>query len=331
MSKIEWTHRPGTKSEVLNPTTGCDKVSRGCKNCYAEIMHRRLTGMGQEKYQQPFLGHVRYWAEELEKPFRWKKPRTVFLNSMSDIFHKDVTVQQIAEIYAMMFLNPQHTFIVLTKRSNRACDMLNGSEFFDEFYRACNMMHDKYIQTLEQEMYQYVELKSMWPLKNVWQGVSVESQEQDHRIDELANTPAYIRVVSYEPAVGPLDFRKWFNLYEYEEGKYGFRTGSRWLGSPDWIISGGESGRHASPAHPDWFRMVRDQCAAANVPYFFKQWGEYVPVDKKHAMEDNEIVFTNKGMEVIMAEASISQVMAKVGKKESGNLLDGKQHLEFPA
>jgi protein gp37 len=112
MSKIEWTHRPGTKSEVLNPTTGCDKVSAGCRSCYAEVMHKRLTGMGQPKYQQPFLGHVRFWPDELAKPFKWKNPRTVFLNSMSDIFHKDVTVESIAMIYAMMFLTQKHTYIV---------------------------------------------------------------------------------------------------------------------------------------------------------------------------------------------------------------------------
>lgn len=152
MSKIEWTHRPGTKSEVLNPTTGCDRVSKGCMNCYAEVMHRRLTGMGQPKYQQPFLGHVQYWPDELAKPFKWKKARTVFLNSMSDIFHKEVTVEQIAEIYAMMFLNPNHIFIVLTKRADRAKEVLKSKEFMCAYHKACNGLHDKYIQRLEQEM-----------------------------------------------------------------------------------------------------------------------------------------------------------------------------------
>jgi protein gp37 len=302
MSKIEWTHRHGTKSEVLNPTTGCDKVSRGCRNCYAEVMHKRLRGMGQPKYQQPFLGHVRYWEDELAKPFRWNKPRTVFLNSMSDIFHDAVTVQQIAEIYAMMFLTSKHTYIVLTKRASRANYVLSSVEFFEEYHKACNRLHDKYVSTLEQEMYQCIELESMWPLTNVWQGVSVESQDEDYRIDELIKTPAHITVVSYEPAVGPLDIQKYGNKIS-------------------WLIAGGESGHRATPPHPDWFRAVRDQCAAAGVAFFFKQWGEW-----------HEFNFELGSVRTQFPHIFSDGIkMVRVGKKGSGNVLDGRQHLEFPA
>lgn len=341
MSKIEWTHRPGTKSEVLNPTTGCDKESRGCKFCYAEIMHKRLTGMGQPKYQQPFLGHVQFWPDELAKPFRWKKPRTVFLNSMSDIFHKDITVVQIAQIYAMIFLTQWHTYIVLTKRADRACVVLNSSEFWEAFVEAVNNLPDAHKSPWGANVWTSEELEERWPLKNVWQGVSVENQDTaDLRIPFLLQTDAHIRVVSYEPAIGPVNFNR-INIdipteiegYRYKEvdclDKY-FQRDTPFKGAINWVIAGGESGHNASPSHPDWFRTVRDQCEAAGVAFFFKQWGEYMPVDKNHATEDNEIVFTNKGREVIMAEASISQVMAKVGKKESGNLLDGKQHLNYP-
>lgn len=331
MSKIEWTHRPGTKSEVLNPTTGCDKVSRGCKFCYAEVMHKRLRGMGQRKYQQPFLGHVRYYPDELAKPFGWKKPRTVFLNSMSDIFHKDVSVFAIAEIYAMMFLTPKHTYIVLTKRSDRAREILNSVEFWEDYWKACNRLHDKYIKPLSEALYFEDELQSMWPLKNVWQGVSVESQEQDQRIEDLAVTPAHIRVVSYEPAVGPLDFSRVFGLYQLEDGSWHTKVGSRWEGSPDWVIAGGESGHKASPAHPDWFRTVRDQCAAAGVSFFFKQNGEWMPVDQRHADGENEVVLIPTGDQMIITTHERAVVMKKVGKHESGNYLDGVQHLEFPA
>lgn len=316
MSKIEWTHRPGTKSEVLNPTTGCDKISQGCKFCYAEVMHRRLKGIGQQKYQQPFLGHVKYWPDELAKPFKWKKPRTVFLNSMSDIFHQDVTVQQIAEIYAMMLLTYWHTYIVLTKRSERAMTILNSSEFIDELVDAVNNFP---IPTWNTMLQSTEDVLQRWPLKNVWQGVSVERQQEDYRIDQLALTPANIRVVSYEPAIGPLDLADKFGLYQLEDGTYHLKVGSRWEGSPDWVIAGGESGHHARPAHPDWYRTVRDQCAAAGSAFFFKQFGTWAPGEFGRLYREET------------TDWSDGQTMVKVGKHASGNFLDGVQHLEFPA
>jgi protein gp37 len=318
MSKIEWTHRPGTKSEVLNPTTGCDKVSAGCRGCYAEVMHRRLKGMGQPKYQQPFLGHVKYWPDELAKPFKWKKPRTVFLNSMSDVFHENVTVQQIAEIYAMMFLTPKHTYIVLTKRSSRAMTVLRSDEFFEQYWAACNRLHSKYIDTLSESLYFEDELRTDFPLENVWQGVSVERQQEDMRIDHLALTPARIRVVSYEPAIGPLDLSDKFGLYQLEDGTWHLKVGSRWEGSPDWVIAGSESGDSARPAHPDWYRTIRDQCAAAGTAFFFKQWGQWAPGETGRLYREET------------TDWSDGQIMVKVGKHASGNFLDGVQHLEFP-
>lgn len=322
MSKIEWTHRPGTKSEVLNPTTGCDKVSRGCRNCYAEIMHKRLRGMGQPKYQQPFLGHVKFWPEELEKPFKWKKPRTVFLNSMSDIFHDSITVQQIAEIYAMMFLTPQHTYIVLTKRADRAKLILNAYEFMVEYCNACNRLHDKYIKSLSDLMYFDDEIKSMWPLKNVWQGVSVEDDSQLDRARNLVYTPAHIRVISYEPAVGPLNLNEYLFNSKYGGG-YPFKNleekhRTKIIDNINWVIAGGESGHRATPSHPDWFRTVRDQCKAAGVSFFFKQWGTWAPGEMGRLYREETSTWSD------------GQPMVKVGKHESGNFLDGVQHLEFP-
>lgn len=332
MSKIEWTNRPGTKSEVLNPTTGCDKVSRGCRSCYAEVMHKRLTGMGQPKYQQPFLGHVKFWPDELAKPFAWKKARTVFLNSMSDIFHKDVTVQQIAMIYAMMFLNDKHTFIVLTKRSEQAKDILNSKEFFIEYHNACNRLHDKYMQHLEQEMYQYDELQSMWPLRNVWQGVSAENQELfDERVADLMRTPAWIKVISIEPQVGPIDMFKRFESNQFIRF---------------WVINGGESGHMATPMHPDWPRKLRDQCKYMGTPYFFKQWGRWgdearakklLRPDQALGVFNPVYVYRDSGKvcefdltNYLDVDAGRCDWMFDLGKKDAGNFLDGVQHLEFP-
>lgn len=334
MSKIEWTHRLGTKSEVLNPTTGCDKISSGCKFCYAETMHKRLRGMGQPKYQQPFLGGATYWSEELSKPFKWKKPRTVFLNSMSDIFHKDITVLQIAEIYAMMMLTPQHTYIVLTKRSDRAMEILKNGAFKFAYYKACNYLHDKYIKHLEQEMYQYDEIMDLWPLKNVWQGISAENQEMfDQRVDDLHHTEAWIRVVSIEPQIGPINMFSKFESNEFNRF---------------WIIQGGESGGKARPPHPDWFRTVRDQCKYAGIPYFFKQWGTWAPDVVMNTNEELAHVFDNlpdpgypvqiinyegkHNNQLLMKPITEPHIrMLKKGKHKSGNYLDGVQHLKFPA
>lgn len=323
-------------------------------------MHKRLMGMGQPKYQQTFLGHVQFWPDELSKPYGWRKPRTVFLNSMSDIFHKNIRVRDIARIYAMMFLTQWHTYIVLTKRGDRACIVLRSQEFWDFFVDEVNNSPDSHRSPYGTMVYTPEDLKERWPLKNVWQGVSVESQEQDHRIDELGNTPAYIRVVSYEPAVGPLDLRKWFGLYEYETGKFGLKVGARWQGSPDWVIAGGESGHHAVPAHPDWFRIVRDQCEAAGVPFFFKQWGAWEPdshvsfngpffihgpkhylvnIDGKYYPYGDILTDTPKYTEEenkLSEECNLTKEdnaywMANTGKAKSGNFLDGKQHLNYPA
>lgn len=163
MSKIEWT------GITWNPITGCDKVSQGCKNCYAETMSKRLKGMGQKKYQNGFK--LSLHPEELEKPFSWKKPQMVFVCSMSDLFHKDVPMEFIWDIFEVMKKNPQHTFQVLTKRSER-------------MYYACNGM------TIPE---------------NVWMGVSVENIKQRGRIYDLNLVAAKTRFLSCEPLLGPLD------------------------------------------------------------------------------------------------------------------------------
>jgi protein gp37 len=353
MTSIEWTHRPGTKGETLNTTTGCDKVSQGCKNCFAEVMHKRLRGMGQPKYQEPFLGHVKFWPDELAKPFKWKKPRTVFLNSMSDIFHKDIDVRQIAEIYAMMFLTQKHTYIVLTKRADRARVVLNSKEFWGHYVDAVNNL--PYESEWSVKVWTRDELSSRWPLTNVWQGVSVENQHHIDRVEDLSATPAHIRVVSYEPVIGPLDLSAIFGLYQLEDGSWHLKVGSRWEGSPDWLIAGGESGHKARPYHPQWFRTVRDQCAAAGVPFFLKQFGEWgtttcnmTTQEPTYKMYHSYQHFTQKdwvhkgqvcvdvngkqceiGKDFMEAEYPVV-ILSKVGKNNSGNTLDGVQHLNFP-
>jgi protein gp37 len=170
-SAIEWT------GATWNPVTGCDRVSKGCDHCYALTLAARLKAMGQAKYQHdgdprtsgPGFGVTMHPAE-LELPKRWRRPRVIFVNSMSDLFHPKVTAEFVAEVFAVMAATPQHTYQVLTKRPRRARQLLRG-----------------------------------WtPLPNVWLGVSVEADEQVDRAEILRDIPASVRFLSCEPLLGPL-------------------------------------------------------------------------------------------------------------------------------
>lgn len=217
-STIEWTE------STWNPVTGCSKVSPGCRHCYAERMAYRLQAMGQPNYKNGF--EVTLHEHALELPLKWKRPQTIFVNSMSDLFHEDVPTDFILQAFEIMRLAHWHRFQVLTKRSERLVELSSSI---------------------------------IWP-SNVWMGVSVESQEWTFRIDHLRETGAYIKFLSLEPLLGPLP-----NLD---------------LTEIDWAIVGGESGPDARPIAPQWVKDIRNECLAANVPFFFKQWGG---VNKKKA------------------------------------------------
>ena len=212
-SKIEWTEA------TWNPVTGCSKVSEGCRYCYAETFAKRLQGMGVEKYRNGF--NLTLHKDTLREPLKWKKPRVVFVNSMSDLFHKDIPGDYIKQIFGVMRQNPQHVFQVLTKRS----DILR-------YYDSEGLLQWQH---------------------NIWMGVTVEHAKTISRIDHLRCTGARVKFLSCEPLLGPL---KNLNL-----------TGI------DWVIVGGESGRSARPMKEEWVLDIREQCAVANVPFFFKQWG----------------------------------------------------------
>lgn len=222
-SSIEWTQA------TWNPVTGCDKISPGCKFCYAEVMARRLKAMGQANYKNGF--ELTLQPHMLELPLTWKKPKTIFVNSMSDLFHKDVPLDYVQQVFAVMRKASWHQFQVLTKRSDRLAELASQIE---------------------------------WP-KNVWMGVSVESQEYVGRIDHLRQVPAHVRFLSLEPLLGPLP--------------------SLSLDGIHWVIVGGESGHHARPMDGAWVTEIRDQCVAAKVPFFFKQWGGF---NKKKAGRELE-------------------------------------------
>lgn len=223
-SGIEWTEA------TWNPTTGCDRVSPGCDNCYALTLAKRLKAMGSSKYQRdgdprtsgPGFGLTLH-PDTLDLPRRWARPRLVFVNSMSDLFHPEVPDAFIGEVFEVMADTPRHTYQILTKRSKRLATIGAGLE---------------------------------WP-PNVWMGVSVETARYRFRIDHLRQVPAAVRFLSLEPLLGPL--RKLD------------------LGGVGWVIAGGESGGQARPVQEEWVIDIRDRCAAADVPFFFKQWGGRTP------------------------------------------------------
>ena len=210
-SGIEWTE------STWNPVTGCTKISPGCKHCYAKRMAERLQTMGQRNYVNGFA--VTLQPHMLDRPLTWKKPQTIFVNSMSDLFHEDVPVDYIRKVFGVMRRAHWHRFQVLTKRAERMAQ---------------------------------VSAKLSWP-ENVWMGVSVENAGYLSRIDRLRNTGARVKFLSLEPLLGPL--------------------GELDLGEINWVIVGGESGPRARPMDAEWVLSIRNQCRAANVPFFFKQWG----------------------------------------------------------
>lgn len=210
-SDIEWT------GSTWNPVTGCVKISPGCMHCYAERMAKRLKLMGQPNYANGFKLALHEHA--LELPLRWKKPQTIFVNSMSDLFLNDVPMSFIGKVFDVMNHAHWHTFQVLTKRADR-------------------------LHALSPEL--------PWK-QNIWMGVTVENKDYTHRIDFLRESGAHIKFLSIEPLLGPIS-----NLN---------------LNYIDWVIVGGESGPGARPMDPAWALDIRDQCYAAGVPFFFKQWG----------------------------------------------------------
>lgn len=247
---IEWTDR------TWNPITGCTKVSPGCDNCYAETIAERFRG--GPAFPNGFDVQLR--EHKLSEPLRWRKPSKVFVNSMSDLFHDSVPADYIIDVFAVMAKAQQHTFQVLTKRHARMRSLLSDSGFAREMWDRLGIV-------------EYPEVPDeVWPLPNVWLGVSTEDQKwADIRIPALLETPAAVRFISAEPLIGPI------TLSADAIGRYyggDPREDERGL---DWVIVGGESGRGARPMHPDWARSLRDQCTSAGVPFLFKQWGGRTP------------------------------------------------------
>ncbi len=249
---IEWT------DETWNPTRGCSRVSPGCVNCYAERTAMRQIHDGYKGLVHIANGHPAWTGvvrvmkgKTLEAPLHWRKPRRVFVNSMSDLFHEAIPFEAIDEIFTVMVAASQHTYQILTKRADR---ML---EYFRSGRHDGGNGPDRATYHLDGK---------------IWLGVSVENQKYaDERIPLLLQAPAAVRFVSYEPALGPVDFNRYVATFAMN-AKGDYHTGL------DWIIVGGESGPGARPFDVAWARNIVKQCKAANVACFVKQLGAY-PVE----------------------------------------------------
>lgn len=210
-SAIEWT------GSTWNPVTGCDKVSPGCENCYADRMAKRLQAMGVHKYRNGFKPTIH--PEVLEDPIKWTKPQIIFVNSMSDLFHDDIPFEFLQRIFDVMNYCEHHTFQILTKRSKKL-----------------KRIHHKLNWT-----------------ENIWMGVTVESKEYRYRINDLRETDAHVKFISFEPLIASVQQVDLTNI--------------------DWAIVGGESGPRSRPMLEEWVLEIKEQCEAQKTKFFFKQWG----------------------------------------------------------
>ena len=211
---------------------------------------------------------MRLHEPALLQPLRWKRPRRIFWNAHGDLFHPAVPDAWIDRVFAACALTPQHTHMILTKRSARMREYLTAR---NENRPDCPITQAAFWSIAKPRGYRGNGGLCTRPLPNVWLGVSVEDQTRaDERIPDLLATPAAKRFLSCEPLLGPVDLGKLLSGLPVN-------AWLTWLDALDWVIAGGESGPGARPMHPDWARSLRDQCAAADVPFYFKQWGEWLP------------------------------------------------------
>ena len=313
VTEIAWT------DATFNPWIGCQKISPGCDRCYAETLNKRVGGSNwgpgaprrrtsEANWKQPLL-----WNRKAEKD---GARRRVFCASMADVFDKAVPEQWRADLWALITATPHLDWLLLTKRPQNIAKMLP------------------------------IMWGEGWP--NVWLGTSVENQtEADRRIPHLLAAPAAVRFLSCEPLLGPVDLTLIDPLPNHPHADVllslncltGLVSGPDDAGPRiDWVIVGGESGPGARPMHPDWARALRDQCAAACVPFFFKQWGDWLDEQEatRNHMAPGAEMFGGDGMPVgpkwhfYNDEDIIGGGMIRVGKKAAGHLLDGVEHYNWP-
>lgn len=341
-SKIEWT------DSTFNPWIGCTKVSPGCDHCYAEAWDRRFAESGHATHWGPGKARRRTSESNWRQPVRWNaahdaflaehgRRRRVFCASLADVFDNEVPDDWRWDLFRVIAATPNLDWLLLTKRIGNALKMLNeaAAAVEDDFAGA-----------------------STWdrsPWANVWIGATVVNQEEaDRDIPKLLDTPAAKRFISIEPMLGDIRLGSFLQRSPSAAFANGCVTPDMpaWtrIGATaiDWVICGGESGRHARPMHPDWARSLRDECSAAGVPFLFKQWGEWLPwhhftgarIDDppertrfvtREWLDDRWIdVGRPDFWDSKDGDIDDMQCVGRVGKKAAGRLLDGREWNGFP-
>jgi protein gp37 len=314
-SKIEWC------DHTFNPWEGCQHAGPGCDNCYAEKRNARFGG-GQAPNWGP--GAPRRLTSEANwrKPKKWQKQaaafkalhgrrQRVFCASLADVFDNQVPAEWRLDLFKLIAATPDLDWLLLTKRIGNANSMM------DEVARA---------QPIPGRRTDPDPL-SWQPMDNVWLGATITSQaEADRDIPKLLAVPARVRFLSMEPLLGPVSVEGLF------ANPNDIRDGTNALEDLDWVIVGGESGPGARPMHPDWARSLRDQCASVGVPFLFKQWGEWEPIDSWHMWDSRkQWALRLDGSDVPLNEWHDDAARLKrTGKAAAGRRLDGIEHNAFP-
>ncbi|MDB5730717.1 MAG: phage Gp37/Gp68 family protein [Variovorax sp.] len=304
---IEWTRGPrGELGYTFNGWIGCEKISPGCDNCYAAAQDQ-FRSWTPEGWGGP---RKRTSEANWKLPTRWNaaaaaagERRRVFCSSLADVFDNQVPNEWRADLFTLIRNTPNLDWLLLTKRVGNAKAM---------------------IEQATRDQGDHGDELAGWPWPNVWLGATVVNQgEADRDIPKLLATPARVRFLSCEPLLGPVDLRclrlpsepgtlRYMDAVDRSDGARGL----------DWVIVGGESGHGARPMHPAWARSLRDQCAAAGVPFLFKQWGEWIPAGQAYAFKAPIREF---GYDEVNCHR-----LHRIGKKAAGRLLDGVTHDGFP-
>lgn len=323
-TKIEWADATVSPIRARDKETGkvgwfCEHATPGCEYCYSEAFNHRL-GTGID-YKRQYRDRIELFLDDrlLLQPIRWRRSRRIFWNSMTDTFGDFVPDEFIDRQFAACTLTPQHTHLFLTKRSRRVRQWFAEPDRADRVGLAMLAIVGRL---------PYGHRCVPWPLPNVWLGVSVEDQARaDERRDDLRELAeqGWRTFVSYEPALGPVNWRGWEFL--------------------SWLISGGESGPKARPSHPDWHRAARDFCAEHGIAYHFKQWGAWTPIPTRddlpgrpQMVRQGDCFVARDGRAAHVLDGCLSsplegmgEPMHRVGKARAGRLLDGREHNGVPA